>query len=120
MPDLVPGPSYVQAFGNKVKVIEEFIGRLTTDTADVSIARMRSPSGWISPGQTAEFDEYTVVLRGILRVQSKEGSLDVKAGQAVIARRGEWIQRSTPGPDGAEYISVCVPAFANGLVDRDG
>jgi mannose-6-phosphate isomerase-like protein (cupin superfamily) len=120
MPDLVPGPSYVQAFGNKVKVIEEFIGRLTTDTVDVSIARMRSPSGWISPGQTAEFDEYTVVLRGILRVQSKEGTLDVKAGQAVIARRGEWIQRSTPGPDGAEYISVCVPAFANGLVDRDG
>jgi mannose-6-phosphate isomerase-like protein (cupin superfamily) len=119
MPELVPGPSYVQASGNKVKVIEEFVGRLTTDTADVSIARMRSPSGWISLGQTAEFDEYTVVLRGLLRVQSKQGTLDVRAGQAVTTHRGEWVQRSTPGPDGAEYISVCVPAFGNSLVDRD-
>ena len=116
---LVPGPAYVQAAGNKTKVIEEFVGRISTDTGDVSIARMRSPGGWAEPGQTPDFDEYTLVLRGILRVVSKEGTLEVKAGQAVVARRGEWVQYSTPSPDGADYVSVCIPAFSPSTVHRD-
>ncbi len=119
MPELVPGPAYVQSAGNKPKVIEEFIGRICTVTEDVSIARMRSPSGWVAPGQTPEFDEYTLVLKGTLHVQWREGSLDAKAGQTVIARRGEWVKYSTPTPDGAEYLSVCLPAFSNATVHRD-
>ncbi len=119
MPVLVPGPAYIQAAGNKPKVIEEFIGRICTGTGEVSIARMRSPAGWNEPGQTPEFDEYTVVLRGTLRVESKEGALDVKGGQAVVARRGEWVQYSTPGPDGADYVSVCIPGFSPATVHRD-
>ena len=119
MPVLVPGPAYVQAAGNKTKVIEEFIGKICTGDTDVSVARMRSPGGWHEPGQTPEFDEYTVVLKGTLRVESAEGTLDVKGGQAVVARRGEWVRYSTPTPDGADYVSVCIPAFSLDTVHRE-
>jgi mannose-6-phosphate isomerase-like protein (cupin superfamily) len=101
------------------KRIEEFIGRVNSKTDSVSIARMKSPSGWTEPGQTPEFDEYTIVLRGFLRVTTRTGVIDVKAGQAIIANRGEWVQYSTPGPDGAEYFAVCLPAFSQGAVHRD-
>ncbi len=119
MATLIPAPKVIQAAGNKPKVIEEFVGRVNSQTAGVSIARMTSPSGWIEPGQTPEFDEYTVVLRGLLRVATKHGTLEVAAGQAVIAPRGQWVQYSTPGPDGAEYIAVCLPAFSPASVHRD-
>jgi mannose-6-phosphate isomerase-like protein (cupin superfamily) len=112
-------PTIVQAAGNKPKVIEEFIGRVNSQTGDLSVARMQSPGGWVEPGQTPEFDEYTVVLRGTLRVTTKSGALDIRAGQAVIAPRGEWVQYSTPGDDGAEYVAVCLPAFAPDAVHRD-
>jgi mannose-6-phosphate isomerase-like protein (cupin superfamily) len=120
MPKHIAAPKIIQAAGNKPKVIEEFIGRVNSQTDGVSIARMRSPSGWVEPGQTPQFDEYTVVLRGMVRVTSRSGSIDVAAGQAVIAPRGEWIQYSTPGPEGAEYIAVCLPAFSPESVHRDG
>jgi mannose-6-phosphate isomerase-like protein (cupin superfamily) len=119
MPTLISSPSVVKAAGNKPKVIEEFIGRVNSGTGGVSIARMRSPGGWVEPGQTPEFDEYTLVLHGVLRVTSRRGSLDVAAGQAVIAHRGEWVQYSTPGPEGAEYVAVCLPAFSPTTVHRD-
>jgi len=119
MPTLIPAPKIIQAAGNKPKIIEEFIGRVNSQTATLSIARMKSPSGWIEPGQTPEFDEYTVVLRGLLRVTTKANSLDVVAGQAIITPRGEWVQYSTPGPEGAEYIAVCLPAFSPERVHRD-
>ena len=119
MPTLIQAPFVIQAAGNKPKVIEEFIGRVNSQTTAVSIAHMRSPEGWTEPGQTSEFDEYTVVLHGLLRVTTKSGVVDVRAGQAVIAHRGEWVQYSTPEPDGAEYIAVCVPAFAPDTVHRD-
>jgi len=119
MPTLLNGPTTIQAAGNKPKVIEEFIGRVNSRTEVVSIARMQSPGGWLEPGQTPEFDEYTVVLRGVLRVTSRDGALDVSAGQAVIVHRGEWVQYSTPAADGAEYIAVCVPAFSPERVHRD-
>lgn len=119
MATLVQKPAIVQAAGNKPKVIEEFIGRVNSKTDDVSVARMRSPGGWIEPGQTPEFDEYTVVLRGMLRVTTRTGVIDVNAGQAVILQGGEWVQYSTPGPDGAEYIAICVPAFSPSSVHRD-
>jgi mannose-6-phosphate isomerase-like protein (cupin superfamily) len=112
-------PTIVQAAGNKPKIIEEYIGVVNSGTEAVSVARMKSPGGWVEPGQTPEFDEYTVVLRGTLRVTTKKGSLDVHAGQAVIANRGEWVQYSTPGAEGAEYVAICVPAFTMGLVHRD-
>jgi mannose-6-phosphate isomerase-like protein (cupin superfamily) len=119
MPILVEKPTLIRAAGNMPKTIEEFIGRINTKTAGVSIARMKSPSGWSEPGQTPEFDEYTVVLRGVLRVESTGGTIDVAAGQAVIARRGEWVQYSSPGPEGAEYLAVCLPAFSPELVHRN-
>jgi mannose-6-phosphate isomerase-like protein (cupin superfamily) len=119
MPTFIPAPKIIQAAGNKPKVIEEFIGRVNSQTEAVSIARMNSPSGWIEPPQTPEFDEYTVVLRGMVRVATKSGTTDVAAGQAIITRAGEWVQYSTPGPDGAEYIAVCVPAFSPACVHRD-
>lgn len=119
MPTLISKPSVIEAAGNKPKLIEEFIGRVNSNTTAVSIARMRSPAGWVEPGQTPEFDEYTVVLRGLLRVTTREGSVDVQAGQAVIVHRGEWVQYSTPAPDGAEYIAVCLPAFGMDIVHRD-
>jgi mannose-6-phosphate isomerase-like protein (cupin superfamily) len=119
MPTLIPAPKIIQAAGNKPKIIEEFVGRVNSQTAAVSIARMTSPGGWIEPGQTPEFDEYTVVLRGKLRVTTRTGSLDVVAGQAIITQRGEWVQYSTPGAEGAEYIAVCLPAFSPERVHRD-
>ena len=119
MPTLIEKPSVIAAAGNKPKIIEEFIGRVNSKTEALSVARMQSPSGWVEPGQAPEFDEYTVVLRGSLRVTTHGGVLDVHAGQAVIAHAGEWVQYSTPGPDGAEYVAVCLPAFSMESVHRD-
>jgi quercetin dioxygenase-like cupin family protein len=112
-------PRIIKAAGNKPKIIEEFIGRVASDTSAVSVARMRSPSGWVEPGQTPEFDEYTVVLRGMLRVSTRDGDIEVRAGQAVICPRGEWVRYSTPEADGAEYVAVCLPAFSMDTVHRD-
>ena len=119
MPTLISAPSVIQAAGNKPKVIEEFIGRVNSKTELLSLARMKSPSGWVEPGQTPEFDEYTLVLRGKLLVTSKSGVIEVSAGQAVIAHRGEWVRYSTPGPEGAEYVAICMPAFSVESVHRD-
>ena len=119
MPTFIQQPSIVKAAGNKPKIIEEYVGRVNSATEAVSIARMKSPSGWVEPGQTPEFDEYTIVLRGTLRVTSRDGSVDVHAGQAVITHRGEWVQYSTPGAEGAEYVAVCLPAFSMDTVHRD-
>jgi mannose-6-phosphate isomerase-like protein (cupin superfamily) len=120
MAELIEGPFVAPAAGNKPKRIEEYVGRARSGTAGVSVARMVSPGGWEEPGQTPEFDEYTVVLRGRLRVETRGGALDVRAGQAVIARRGEWVRYSTPDPEGAEYLAVCLPAFSPATVHRDG
>jgi len=118
MPTHISSPTVIEAAGNKPKRIEEYVGRVNSDTAAVSVARMQSPAGWVEPGQTPEFDEYTVVLRGMLRVTSQGGgSIDVAAGQAVITHAGEWVQYSTP--EGAEYVAVCLPAFTPGTVHRD-
>jgi mannose-6-phosphate isomerase-like protein (cupin superfamily) len=119
MPTYIQQPSIVQAAGNKPKIIEEYIGRVNSQTDGVSIARMKSPSGWIEPGQTPEFDEYTVVLRGTLRVTTNSGSIDVHPGEAVIVHKGEWVQYATPASEGAEYIAVCLPAFSMDSVHRD-
>lgn len=119
MPSHVKGPSIITAAGNKPKRIEEYIGRVNSKTDGVSIARMKSPGGWVEPGQRPEFDEYTVVLKGMLRVTFQDGSIDVHAGEAVIAHRGEWVQYSTPDADGAEYVAVCLPAFSMEKVHRD-
>lgn len=112
-------PTLIQAAGNKPKRIEEFIGRVNSGHEALSVARMRSPGGWIEPGQTPEFDEYTLVLSGILRVTTRTGSIDVLAGQSIVAPKDEWIQYSTPTPEGAEYIAICLPAFSPALVHRD-
>jgi mannose-6-phosphate isomerase-like protein (cupin superfamily) len=119
MPHLISSPTRVTAAGNKPKIIEEFIGRVNTGESRLSVARMRSPAGWVEPGQTPEFDEFTLVLRGTLRVTHKGGELDVAAGQAVVAPAGEWVQYSTPSPEGAEYVAICLPAFAPQTVHRD-
>lgn len=119
MPTLISTPTRIAAAGTKPKVIEEYIGRVNSGEARLSIAQMRSPSGWVEPGQRPEFDEFTVVLKGVLRVTHQDGSLDVHAGQGVVARAGEWVQYSTPDPDGAEYIAVCLPAFSPQSVHRD-
>jgi ethanolamine utilization protein EutQ len=119
MPTLVPQATRITAAGNKPKLIDEYIGRVNSKTAGVSVAHMRSPQGWVEPGQTPEFDEFTVVLKGTLRVRDKEGEMDVSAGQAVITHRGEWIQYSTPNEGGAEYVAVCLPAFSMETVHRD-
>lgn len=119
MATLIQQPTIVQAAGNKPKIIEEFVGRVNSKTEAVSVARMKSPAGWIEPGQTPQFDEYTVVLRGLLRVTTKSGAIDVHAGQAVIAHGGEWVQYSTPGHEGAEYVAICLPAFSVETVHRD-
>lgn len=119
MPQLVAQPEVIEAAGNKPKRIEEFVGRVKTGDARLSVARMKSPSGWQEPGQRPEFDEFTVVLAGMLRVESEQGTLDVQAGQAVITRAGEWVRYSTPEPEGAEYVAVCLPAFSPGTVHRD-
>ena len=116
---LIQAPVSVRAAGNRPKVIDEFIGRVSSKTEAVSIARMRSPGGWSEPGQTPEFDEYTVVFKGHLRVKTHAGAVDVKAGQSVIVPKGAWVQYSTPAPEGAEYMAVCLPAFGPDIVHRD-
>ncbi|MEM9658995.1 MAG: cupin domain-containing protein [Planctomycetota bacterium] len=118
MPTIVDSPAVVEAAGNKPKRIEEFIGRVCTGHQNVSVARMQSPAGWVEPPQTPEFEEYTIVLRGSLCVESNGETLHIGPGQAVIARPGETVRYSTPGPEGAEYIAVCVPAFSPGSVHR--
>ena len=119
MPTLIAAPTRIEAAGNKPKIIEEFIGRVNSNDARLSVARMRSPGGWVEPGQRPEFDEFTVVLAGVLHVKSEGGEFDVRAGQAIITHAGEWVQYSTPGPDGAEYVAVCLPAFSPQTVHRD-
>jgi ethanolamine utilization protein EutQ len=119
MPTLIPQPTRITAAGNKPKLIDEYIGRVSTKTSAASVAHMRSPAGWIEPGQTPEFDEFTIVLKGTLHVQHKNGVLEVSAGQAVIAHAGEWVRYSTPNDGGAEYIAVCLPAFSMEIVHRD-
>lgn len=112
-------PSVIETAGNKPKIIEEYIGRVNSQTDELSIARMRSPSGWIEPGQKPEFNEYTVVLKGMLRVMTKEKTIDIYEGEAVIVHAGEWVRYSTPSSEGAEYIAVCLPAFSPEIVHRD-
>ena len=119
MAKLIESPTIIEAAGNKPKKIEEFVGRVNSGTDAVSIARMTSPSGWVEPGQTPDFDEVTVVLHGALRVTHRDGVFDVRPGEAVIARRGEWVQYSTPDPEGAEYVAICMPAFSPATVHRD-
>jgi mannose-6-phosphate isomerase-like protein (cupin superfamily) len=119
MPILIPAPTVVTAAGNKPKRIEEYVGRVNSGHAAVSVARMVSPGGWEEPGQRPAFEEVTVVLRGRVRVESESGVLDVQAGQAVVTRPGEWVRYSTPDPDGAEYVAVCLPAFSPETVHRD-
>jgi mannose-6-phosphate isomerase-like protein (cupin superfamily) len=120
MPTHIAKPTRIVAAGNLPKTIDEYVGRVNSKTDAVSVAHMRSPAGWIEPGQTPEFDEYTVVLRGVLRVKHAGGEIDVRAGQAIVTRRGEWVQYSSPEADGAEYVAVCVPAFSPDTVHRDG
>ena len=118
MPECIEGPSVVEAAGNKPKKIEEFFGRINSKTDDVSIARMKSPSGWVEPAQRPEFDEYTLVLKGKLLVEYEGGSRTVPAGQGVKMNAGEWVRYSTPGAEGAEYVAVCLPAFSMDTVHR--
>jgi len=119
MAKLIETPTRIQAAGTPPKLIEEFFGRVNSQTTATSIAKMTSPTGWAEPGQTPDFDEFTIVLRGSLHVKTKSGSFDVKAGQGVLAPRGEWVQYSTPADGGAEYVAVCLPAFAPDNVHRD-
>ena len=119
MPTLIKAPTVVHAAGNKPKLIEEYVGRANSATESVSIAKMTSPGGWVEPGQTPEFDEYTLVLRGTLHVATRDAVVEVGAGQAVVTHRGEWVQYSTPDEGGAEYVAVCLPAFSPDTVHRD-
>jgi len=119
MPKLIESPSIIEAAGNKPKIIREYIGRINSSTQKISIARMTSPAGWEEPGQTPEFDEYTLVLNGMLKVETKENIFNVNEGQAIITHAGEWIRYSTPEADGAEYIAICLPAFSPETVHRD-
>jgi len=119
MPHLIAAPAIVAAAGTRPKRIEEFAGRINSGHAQVSVARMTSPAGWQEPGQRPEFEEITVVLRGMLRVEHAGGAVDVHAGQAVVAAPGEWVRYSTPDADGAEYVAVCIPAFSPATVHRD-
>jgi mannose-6-phosphate isomerase-like protein (cupin superfamily) len=119
MPTLIKSPATIQAAGNKPKIIEEFIGHASSKAPTLSVARMKSPGGWSEPGQTPEFDEYTVVLRGVLRVATKTEILEVSAGQAIIVHRDDWVQYSTPYKGGAEYMAICLPAFSPEIVHRD-
>ncbi len=116
---IIKGPSIVEAAGTKPKKIEEFFGNINSVSGEVSIARMTSPGGWVEPGQTPEFDEYTVVLQGTLHVETGEGSYDVAAGEGILVSKGEWVRYSTPAPGGAHYIAVCIPAFSPDTVHRD-
>ncbi len=119
MPVKIERPTQIEAVGNKPKIIREYIGKVNSKTSDLSMAHMLSPQGWEEPGQTPQFDEYTLVLKGTLRVKYKEGVMDISAGEAVIAKKGEWIQYSSPFAEGAEYIAVCLPAFSPETVHRD-
>ena len=119
MPTLVAQPTRIRAAGTKPKLIDEYIGRVNTATSAVSVAHMRSPQGWEEPGQTPEFEELTIVLKGSVLVTHKSGQMKVNAGQAVITHPGEWVRYSTPDADGAEYIAVCLPAFSMETVHRD-
>ena len=119
MPTFIPAHTQITAAGNKPKIIQEYVGRVNSKTSAASIAHMKSPSGWVEPGQTPEFDEYTLVLKGCLKVESRDGVQEVRAGQAIITSKGEWVRYSTPEADGAEYIAVCLPAFSPDTVHRD-
>ena len=119
MPTLISHPTVIQSAGNKPKKIEEFAGRVNTRQAHVSVAKMQSPPGWVEPGQRPAFEEITVVLHGLLRVEHEGGVMDIRAGQAVIAHPGEWVRYSTPEPGGAEYVAICLPAFSPETVHRD-
>jgi len=119
VPELIESPSRVEAAGTEPKLIDEYAGRVNTADDRVSVAHMRSPSGWVEPGQRPDFDEYTLVLEGALHVEHEDGELDVRAGQAVLVRGGEWVRYSTPDPEGAEYVAVCLPAFSPETVNRD-
>ncbi len=119
MPELIEKPTLIRAAGNKPKLIEEYFGRVNSKNDDVSVAIMKSPGGWVEPGQTPEFDEYTIVLRGRLLVSTKDSHFEILAGQAVRTYRGEWVQYSTPDADGAEYVAICLPAFSPERVNRD-
>ena len=119
MPTLIAQPTRIEAAGNKPKLIDEYVGRVNSRHEALSVAHMRSPGGWVEPGQAPEFDEFTVVLKGMLRVAHRGGVLEVRAGQAVVAHKGEWVQYSTPEPEGAEYLAVCLPAFSPATVHRD-
>jgi len=119
MAKIVKSPSVIESAGNKPKIIEEFIGMVNSSNSDISIAKMKSPEGWEEPGQTPEFTEYTLVLKGMLKVETKEKVLEVFAGQTVITYPGEWVRYSTPNPEGAEYVAICIPAFSPGTVHRD-
>ena len=120
MPELISAPARIPAAGTEPKLIDEYVGRASTGEHRVSVAHMRSPSGWVEPAQRPDFDEVTVVLRGAVRVEHEGGALDVAAGQAALVRAGEWVRYSTPGADGAEYVSVCLPAFSPDTVHREG
>lgn len=119
MPTLIDKPTTIESAGNKPKIIQEYIGRVNSGNGELSVAHMRSPNGWIEPAQTPEFDEYTLVLKGSLRVEFDGGEMDVEPGQAVVAHKGEWVRYSTPGAEGAEYIAVCLPAFSPETVNRE-
>ena len=119
MPRLIEQPAVIEAAGNKPKRIEEFAGRVISDHSQVSVAHMVSPQGWVEPGQRPEFEEITLVLKGMLRVEHDSGALEVRAGQAVVSLPGEWVRYSSPEPDGAEYVAVCLPAFSPDTVHRD-
>ena len=119
MPRLIEQPTVIKSAGNKPKQIQEFAGRVNSGHAGISVARMVSPSGWQEPGQRPEFEEITVVLRGLLRVEHENGTIDVRAGQAIVTSPGEWVRYSTPEPEGAEYVAVCLPAFSPATVHRD-
>ena len=119
MPQLIASPSIIEAAGNKPKRIEEYVGHVNSGHASVSVARMVSPSGWVEPGQRPEFEEITVVLAGRLHVEFEGGAYDVQAGQAVVTKPGEWVRYSSPDPEGAEYVAICMPAFSPGTVHRD-
>ena len=119
MPTHIAAPTVIEAAGNKPKEIREYIGRVNSGTAGLSVAHMKSPGGWVEPGQRPDFDEYTVILTGCLRVEYEGGEIDVKAGEAIVTQRGEWVRYSTPSEAGAEYIAVCLPAFSLDTVHRD-
>ena len=119
MPTIIKKPSIIEAAGNKPKIIEEYFGRVNSKSTEVSIAKMTSPQGWVEPGQRPDFDEYTVVLKGTLLVKTENEIINVKAGSAILTKKGEWIQYSTPFEDGAEYVAVCLPAFSPETVHRD-